>query len=215
MRGGLGIKADWTSGSTTYTATCTAGFNVQDATGTGPRYMLTAGHCITKNGGATEWRRSSGDIPLGSAIDWRYGNDTNQSDYAVVLYENANVAPYGAIQYKDGSVGEISSSASAYEGEPVKRVGTISQDLVGNVLATDATVTYDEGTTLKHMIKTDNCVMLGDSGGALFSGETALGITSGGNYVDQPCGDSDSQADRVSWYEPLYLVLSWEDLKVY
>jgi hypothetical protein len=55
----------------------------------------------------------------------------------------------------------------------------------------------------------------GDSGGPLFSGETALGINSGGSYADQPCGDSDSQADRSSFYEPVYKVLSWEGLKVY
>jgi hypothetical protein len=30
-----------------------------------------------------------------------------------------------------------------------------------------------------------------------------------------PCGDSDAQSDRVSWYEPVYKVLSWEGLKVY
>ncbi|GGJ63845.1 trypsin-like serine protease [Streptomyces brasiliensis] len=97
----------------------------------------------------------------------------------------------------------------------MKRVGTFSQDLVGKVLATDATVTYDTGETLKHMIAASNCVVAGDSGGPLFSGGTALGLASGGNYINQPCGDSDAQSDRVSWYEPVYKVLSWEGLKVY
>jgi hypothetical protein len=213
MRGGLGITSQYTSGGTNWTVTCSAAFNVQDDTGTGPKYMLTAGHCM--NNGAVTWHRRSGDIPLGSAIDWVYGNDTNQSDYGLVEYTNSDVTPYGTIQYKDGSEGQISSSAAAYENEEVKRVGTVSQDLVGQVLATEATVTYDEGTTLHHMIEASNCTVHGDSGGALFSGETALGISSGGNYADQPCGDSDSQSDRSSWYEPVWRVLSWEHLKVY
>ncbi|WP_190194670.1 S1 family peptidase [Streptomyces minutiscleroticus] len=211
MRGGLGIVSNFTSGGTNWTATCTAGFNVQDSSG--KKYMLTAGHCMEE--GAVSWRRRSGDIPLGRAIDWVYGNDTNQSDYGLVEYSNSDVTPYGTIQYKDGSEGQISRSASAFEGEEVKRVGTMSQDLVGMVLATDATVTYSDGTTLRHMIEASNCTVHGDSGGPLFSAETALGINSGGSYADQPCGDSDSQADRSSFYEPVYKVLSWEGLKVY
>ncbi|MDX3453984.1 S1 family peptidase [Streptomyces sp. ME02-8801-2C] len=211
MRGGLGMESDFTSGGTNWTKICTAGFNVQNSSG--KKYMLTAGHCMED--GAVTWRRRSGAVPLGRAISWAYGNDTNQSDYGLVEYSNSDVVPYGTIQYKDGSEGQISSSASAFEGEKVKRVGTMSQDLVGMVLATDATVTYTDGTTLKHMIEASNCTVHGDSGGPLFSAETALGINSGGSYADQPCGDSDSQVDRSSFYEPVYKVLSWEGMKVY
>lgn len=214
MRGGLGILSDYTSGGTSWTNTCSAAFNVQDDNG--KKYMLTAGHCMES--GAVTWRRRSGNIPLGRATDWAYGNDTNQSDYGVVEYTNSDVTPYGTIQYRDGSEGQISRSASAFEGEKVKRVGTMSQDLVGEVLSTNQTVTYSDGTRLSHMIEASNCAVHGDSGGALFSAETAVGIQSGANYADAdlyPCGDSDGQADRHSWYEPLYLVLSWEDLKVY
>ncbi|MGW5444614.1 S1 family peptidase [Streptomyces asiaticus] len=208
MRGGLGITSEYTPGWITI---CSAGFNVQNDSG--KKYMITAGHCMRN--GAVNWHRRSGDVPLGRAIDWAYGNNTDQSDYGVVEYGNSNVTPYGTIQYKDGSTGQISRSASAFEGEKVKRLGTISQDLDGMVLATNATVTYDDGTTLRHMIEASNCSMHGDSGGPLFSGETALGIDSGGNYSDEPCGNSDPQQDRSSWYQPLYTVLLWEGLKVY
>ncbi|MBL1087458.1 S1 family peptidase [Streptomyces actinomycinicus] len=211
MRGGVGITSEYTSGGTDWITTCTAGFNVQNASG--KKYMLTAGHCM--GDGAVTWHRRSGDIPLGRAADWVYGNDTNQSDYGVVEYTNSNVTPYGTIQYKDGSEGQISRAAGAFEGEKVKRVGTMSQDLVGMVLATDATVTYTDGITLHHMIEASNCSVHGDSGGPLFSDETALGILSGGSYADRPCGDTDSQADRSSFYEPVYKVLSWEGLKIY
>ncbi|WP_043236303.1 S1 family peptidase [Streptomyces violaceusniger] len=211
MRGGLGITSECTSGGSGWITTCTAGFNVQNASG--KKYMLTAGHCMED--GAVTWHRRTGDIPLGRATDWVFGNGTDQSDYGVVGYSNSNVTPYGTIQYKDGSEGQISRSASAFEGEKVKRVGTMSQDLVGMVLATDVTVTYTDGITLRHMIEVSNCSVHGDSGGPLFSDETALGILSGGSYVDEPCGDSDPQADRSSFYEPVYKVLLWEGLKIY
>lgn len=211
MRGGVGITSEYTSGGTTYGRTCSAGFNVQN--NNGKKYMLTAGHCMAD--GAVKWNRRSGDIPLGRATDWAFGNDTNQSDYGVVEYTNSNVTPYGTIQYKDGSTGQISRSAGAFEGEKVKRVGTMSQDLVGMVLKTNATVTYGDGTMLRGMIEASNCAVFGDSGGALFSGETAVGIQSGANYPTSPCADSDPQADRTSWYEPVHRVLSREGLKVY
>ncbi|MFC9285922.1 hypothetical protein [Streptomyces sp. NPDC057052] len=94
----------------------------------------------------------------------------------------------------------------------------MSQDLVGKVLSTDATVTYDDGTGPHHMIEASNCAVHGDSGGALFSGETAVGIQSGADCADcadGPGADSDARPDRSSWYEPVHRVLSWEGLKVY
>jgi hypothetical protein len=211
MRGGLGITSGYTFNGQNWIATCSAGFNVQNDAG--KKYMLTAGHCMAN--GAVNWNRRSGDIPLGRAVDWVYGNDSDQSDYGVVEYTNSNVTPYGTIQYKDGTEGQISRSAPAFTGEKTMRVGTSSQDLVGMVLATDSTVTYDDGTTLHHMIKASNCTVHGDSGGALFSGDTALGIASGGNYADEPCGDSDAQSDRASWYAPVWRVASLKGLKIY
>ncbi|MEU6846199.1 S1 family peptidase [Streptomyces sp. NPDC046716] len=112
MRGGLGITSEYSSGGSNWIVTCSAGFNVQNSSG--KKYMLTAGHCM--NSGAVTWHRRSGDIPLGRATEWYYGNNTDQSDYGVVEYTNSNVTPYGTIQYRDGSTGQITRSASAFEG---------------------------------------------------------------------------------------------------
>ncbi|MFI9441774.1 MULTISPECIES: chymotrypsin family serine protease [Streptomyces] len=65
------------------------------------------------------------------------------------------------------------------------------------------------------MIETSLCDMYGDSGGAMFTGAIALGITSGGNYVDEPCGDTDAQPDRVTDYQPVQGVLNTHNLAVY
>ncbi|MEU6440398.1 S1 family peptidase [Streptomyces sp. NPDC047046] len=202
MRGGLGIVS--------VSHTCSAAFNVQN--NSGKKFMLTAGHCIA--GGNYKWSRRSGNIPLGTVTRFDYG-DNNGADDAVVAYENSEVSPYGTIQYKNGSEGQITDSRYANDGEKVKRVGTMSQDLVGMVLVPSTTVTFSDGVTLHHMIKTSLCSVPGDSGGALFSGTDALGITSGGNYLDQPCADSDAQDDRVTYFYPVEMTLEDNGLKVY
>lgn len=212
MRGGLGITSGYvdTNGDS-WIVTCSAGFNVQDSNG--KKYMLTAGHCM--NDGATVWSRRSGSIPLGIASNWVYGNDSDQSDYGIVPYSNADIVAYGSVQYRDGSEGQITSSAPPYAGEETERIGTTSQDLIGKVLSTDSTVTYDDGVTLHHMIKASNCTVHGDSGGPLISGETALGVSSGGNYATSPCADQDSQSDRVSYYDPVWRISLATGLNVY
>ncbi|MDI3407696.1 S1 family peptidase [Streptomyces cavernicola] len=199
MRGGIGISSGGRH--------CSAGFNVQNDAG--KKFLISAGHCMV--GGYYDWYRRSGGIYLGTQISFDYGG----GDYAVIEYRNSDVTPYGTIQYKDGTSGQITTSRYAYDGESVKRVGGFSQDLVGMVLEPSMTITYDDGETLHNMIKTSNCDVFGDSGGSLFTGSTALGITSGGNYADQPCGDSDDQADRATWYHPVQSVLSKHSLQVY
>ncbi|MBB6417875.1 S1 family peptidase [Streptomyces sp. AK010] len=165
MRGGLGIVSDdWL---------CTAGFNVQNSSG--EKFMLTAGHCMV--GGNYTWYRYSGNIKLGTMVDWEY----EPGDWAIIDYTNPDVTPYGTVQYKDGSEGQITNSRWVSDGEKVKRVGTVSQDLDGMVLEPSTTVNYTDGATLYNMIETSLCVRHGDSGGPMFTGTTALGINSGGN----------------------------------
>ncbi|MEV5434252.1 hypothetical protein [Streptomyces sp. NPDC052701] len=65
----------------------------------------------------------------------------------------------------------------------------MSRDVVGTVLATDATAAYDDGTTLRHVIEASNRAVRADSEGPLLSEGTALGIQPGAGCADQPCGD--------------------------
>ncbi|MFF2140180.1 S1 family peptidase [Streptomyces sp. NPDC058193] len=199
MRGGLGI--------TSSNRICSAAFNVTDDAGN--RYMLTAGHCMV--GGYYDWNRRTGNVPLGRVTHWQ----SEPGDWAIVAHSNPNVIAYGVVQYRDGSESQITNSRPAVDGEKVKRVGTMSQDLDGMVLEPSTTVNYDDGSTYYNMIKTSLCNVAGDSGGGMFTGTTALGITSGGNYVDQPCGNTDGQSDRVTFYQPVYKAIIPYDLKVY
>ncbi|MGP3979822.1 S1 family peptidase [Streptomyces sp. KR80] len=203
MRGGVGIVSRTASGG----RLCSAAFNATNSSG--ERFLLTAGHCM--RGGYYDWYRRNGDIYLGTKTTF----DDGGRDYAIIDYRNSNVVAYGMIQYKDGTAGQIEDSRFAYDGESVKRVGAVSQDLVGIVLQPSTTVTYDDGSVYYNMIETSLCNMSGDSGGPLFTGTFALGITSGGNYVEEPCGDTDGQKDRVTYYERVDPVLSDHNLSVY
>ncbi|GAP47141.1 S1 family peptidase [Streptomyces azureus] len=200
MRGGVGIFSDdWL---------CSSAFNVQNDSG--EKFMLTAGHCTI--GQNFTWYRYSGNVKLGTVTAWSY----EPGDWAVVDYTNADVSPLGMVQYRDGTSSQITASRWVSDGEKVKRVGTTSQDLDGIVLQPSTTVNYpDEGVTLYNMVETSLCSKDGDSGGALFTGTTALGINSGGNYLDYACGNTDAQADRVSYYHPVQDVLLKKDLKVF
>jgi streptogrisin D len=210
MVGGIGIA--WEQDTRHY---CSSGFNVaadDGDTSTGERFLLTAGHCM--QGGRYDWVRRSNNVKLGqvrTGSDWDY----EPGDWAIIKYTNPNVAAHGVIQHKDGTQSQITGSRWAVDGEKVKRVGSTSQDLDGIVLKPSVTTTYTDGVTLHNMIETSLCNMGGDSGGAMFTGTTALGITSGGNYLDQPCSDTDAQSDRATWYQPVQRVLIDHNLAVY
>ncbi|GAB3967506.1 hypothetical protein GCM10028832_25410 [Streptomyces sparsus] len=50
----------------------------------------------------------------------------------------------------------------------------------GSVQALDVSVTYPQGT-VNGLVQTDVCAEPGDSGGALFAGSDAIGLTSDGS----------------------------------
>ena len=61
------------------------------------------------------------------------------------------------------------------------RSGCTTQVHDGTVTGLDATVNYGNGDIVNGLIQTDVCAEPGDSGGSLFDGDTALGLTSGGS----------------------------------
>lgn len=66
-------------------------------------------------------------------------------------------------------------------GEAVKRSGSTTGTRSRTVTALDVTVHYSGGGTVRGVIQTTVCAEPGDSGGALYDGTKALGITSGGS----------------------------------
>ncbi|MFE4667502.1 S1 family peptidase [Streptomyces sp. NPDC056716] len=197
LRGGMMIN----NGSSGH---CSAGFNVQGNTGN--KYLLTAGHCVRSGG--SNWYVGEGSTYIGTVIDW---ND-RPGDWAVIDYRNADVTPYGTIRFRDGTISQIDSSRYPRDGETVRRTGATSEDMSGTVLQVDTTVNFEGGITREHMIETTLCSEGGDSGGPLFIGTTALGITSGSLDDKEPC--SDSVVSR-SYYYPVQRLLDAKSMSVY
>ena len=151
---------------------CSLGFNVRNSAGA--YYFLTAGHC--GNIASTWYANSSNTTVLGN----RTGTSFPGNDYGIVQYTNTSISKPGTVNLYNGSSQDITSAANAFVGEAVKRSGSTTGLRSGSVTATNATVNYSQGS-VTGLIKTNVCAEGGDSGGALFDGTKALGLTSGGS----------------------------------
>lgn len=147
---------------------CSLGFNV---TVDGKPGFLTAGHCTTA---VKEWSDKQGGDPIATSGDGKFpGNDYGVATYSGDTEHPSEVNLYGKTQ-------KISGAAEATVGEKVQRSGSTTHVHDGTVKALDASVSYQEGK-VDGLIQTDVCAEPGDSGGAMFDGDKALGTTSGGS----------------------------------
>jgi len=167
---GAALAPTISGGQAIYTggARCSLGFNVVSGS---TYYFITAGHCT--NIGAT-WTTSSGSV-LGT----RTGTSFPGNDYGIVRYA-AGVAHPGNVSLGGSSTQDITSAANAFVGESVRRSGSTTGVHGGTVQQTGATVTYSQGR-VTGLIRTNVCAEPGDSGGSLFDGAKAIGLTSGGS----------------------------------
>ncbi|MFJ8690417.1 S1 family peptidase [Micromonospora wenchangensis] len=150
---------------------CSLGFNVRNSAG--QTFFLTAGHCT--NIGST-WYSNSGQT---SVLGTRTGTSFPGNDYGIVRHSNAANAT-GNVYLYNGSYQDVTGAANAYVGQSVRRSGSTTGVKSGSVTATNATVNYAEGS-VSGLIRTTVCAEPGDSGGSLFAGTSALGLTSGGS----------------------------------
>lgn len=151
-------------------ARCSLGFNVRSGNSF---FFLTAGHC--GNIAAAWFADAAGTTQVGSTARSSFpGND-----FAIVRYADG-VAHPGTVSLGGGTSQDITRAASAVVGQTVRRSGSTTGVHSGRVTAVNATVNYPEGT-VSGLIRTTVCAEPGDSGGPLFSGSTAIGLTSGGN----------------------------------
>ncbi|HEV2888733.1 MAG TPA: S1 family peptidase, partial [Jatrophihabitans sp.] len=177
---------------------CSLGFNVRNSAGT--YFFLTAGHC--GNIASTWYSNSSHTTVLGNTT----GSSFPGNDYAIVKYTNTAIAHPGTVDLYNGSSQDITSAANAFVGEAVKRSGSTTGVHSGSVTATNATVNYAEGT-VTGLIKTNVCAEGGDSGGSLFDGTKALGLTSGGS--------GNCSSGGITYFQPVTEALSVYGVSVY
>ena len=149
---------------------CSLGFNVKSGS---TFYFLTAGHCT--NLGSSWYADQSHSQFIGSTA----GSSFPTNDYGIVQYAGGVKHP-GNVYLYGGGKQNIKSAADAYVGESVKRSGSTTGVHSGVVQALNVTVNYSEGSVYG-MIQTNVCAEGGDSGGPLFDGKLAIGLTSGGS----------------------------------
>ncbi|GGY58681.1 serine protease [Streptomyces omiyaensis] len=150
---------------------CSLGFNVRSGS---TYYALTAGHCT--NSASTWYTNSANTALLGS----RAGTSFPNNDYGIIRHSNASAAD-GRVYLYNGSYRDITAAGNAYVGQSVQRSGSTTGLRGGTVTGLNATVNYGNGDIVYGLIQTNVCAEPGDSGGAMFSGTTALGLTSGGS----------------------------------
>lgn len=150
---------------------CSLGFNVRSGS---TYYLLTAGHCTNL---ATSWYTNSARTTY---IGPRVGTSFPGNDYGIVRYDNAGLTHPGTVYLYGAGNQDITTAANAYVGEPAKRSGSTTGVRSGSVTGLNYTVNYAQGSVYG-MIRTNICAEGGDSGGSLFDGTRALGLTSGGN----------------------------------
>ncbi|MCW3816724.1 S1 family peptidase [Micromonospora sp. DR5-3] len=166
---------------------CSLGFNVVKGS---TYYFLTAGHC--GNVANTWYTNSSLTTLIGPTV----GSSFPGNDYALVRYDNTSLTHPGGY-----------TAANAFVGEAVKRTGSTTGTHSGTVTALNVTVRYVGSGTVKGMIQTTVCAEPGDSGGPLYDGTKALGITSGGS--------GDCRSGGTTFYQPVPEAASAYGVTVY
>lgn len=168
--------------------TCTLGFNVTGG------YAVTAGHCA---GPGTYWYKENNGLAIGPAV----GNSFPGNDFGLIR-NDGEMTQRGDVQAYDAGIQDITNAANPSVGQAVCKSGRTTLRTCGTVLRTDVTVNYPQGAVFG-LVETNLCAAPGDSGGPLYAGSTALGLTSGGT-LGLPCSDSNFR----SFYQPVVEALN-------
>jgi len=166
---------------------CSLGFNVHQ--GSTP-FFVTAGHC--GNAAGTWFSDQAHTTLLGDTVKSTFPGH----DFSLVSLKTAGLS---AVDLFNGSAAQITTAGDPVVGEKVTRSGSTSGVHSGSVLALNTTVNFAEGT-VTGMIETNVCAEPGDSGGPLFAGTTALGLTSGGS--------GDCTQGGITFFQPITQALT-------
>jgi hypothetical protein len=177
---------------------CSLGFNVRS--GVSPNFtysFLTAGHCGKAE--PTWWTSANHSTLLGSTTNAVFPG----KDYSIVRYDGSYAVDTKGLA---GNV-DIASAANAFVGENVTRDGSTTGIHSGRVTALNVTVHYQGGGTVRGLIQTTVCAEPGDSGGPLYDGTKAIGLTSGGS--------GDCKSGGTTFFQPVTAALSAYGVQVY
>jgi S1-C subfamily serine protease len=173
---------------------CSLGFNVRS----GSTYsFLTAGHCGKAE--ARWWTSSNHSTLLGDTVGYTFPG----KDYSIVRYTSG----YAVDTVGRAGTVDITSAANAFVGESVTRDGSTTGVHSGRVTALNVTVRYQGGGLVRGLIQTTVCAEPGDSGGPLYDGSKAIGLTSGGS--------GDCRSGGTTFFQPVTAALQAYGVSVY
>jgi streptogrisin B len=181
------------SSSAAGTFRCSLGFNTQD--GAGKHYFVTAGHCTN---GTTDYYSDRLVTHIGTTV----GSSYPGNDYGLVAYDAGQPVPPGTVGNQD-----ITGAGDAQRGQAACRRGSTTGTHCGQVTGINWSARYPDGV-VTGMIRTNICAEPGDSGGPLYAGTRALGLTSGGsgNCTTPP---------STTFYQPVTEALNAFGVQVY
>ncbi len=187
LRGGVGLKKGGAWGPE-----CTAAFKAVGKT-FGNRFMLTAGHCIVLTG-IQKWyaellNNEYREVGLAQGVtypggDWAALNangsywDTNPWPSQVAFWDHGAAAQETA----------ITAESASYIGQYVCHAGFTTGGHCGSVVKLNVTAEGSGGLQYHLAMHGPTCIDEGDSGGAVFAGNVALGIVSARVLPAQGCG---------------------------
>ena len=179
-------------------ATCSLGFNVKRGS---TFFFLTAGHC-TETG--TAWYS---DVSETNRLGVRAGTRFPGSDYGIVRYDDGITHPGDVWLYNNSSTRDMRDAADPVVGQSVMRSGSTTGLQSGTVTALNLTVNYGGGDIVSGLVETTACAEPGDSGGPMFEGNTALGLTSGAG--------GDCSSGGITFIQPVVEALNDFGLTIY
>ncbi|SHN04152.1 S1 family peptidase [Cryptosporangium aurantiacum] len=146
---------------------CTSAFNATDGQNA---VVITAGHCTEA---VQTWTDGQQVIGQSDLVEFP-GNDYG----TIEVDDPQSLDPQPAV-INQNQLQPITGATLVPVGSPVCKTGSTTGTTCGVVQAYNTTVVYPEGQ-VRGLTQTDLCTQPGDSGGALFAGDQAQGIVSGG-----------------------------------
>jgi len=173
---------------------CSVGFNAR--TSSGASIVITAGHCL----------QGSPAAYLGSYLGSTYGGRYPGADIGAIRIDTRRWTPVAAVDMRNGRARAVLRTARPVVGSRVCLSSATVGWTCGVVQAADQTVNYGNGNIVYGLVRFDACVEPGDSGGAVMSGNSAVGIVSGAQFYTgggaEVCGRRVG-VDNVSFYQPI------------
>lgn len=183
---------------------CSTGFN---GTLDGKPVVITAAHCNR----ADDVRAVLADgTEFGTFVETK----ADGIDSALIRIDDDHAERFAnnLVGGADGKQQPITGTAAPVVGQVACKMGSRTGFSCGKITETGATIDVAGQRTLNNSFLVDLCALPGDSGGVVFSGDRALGISSASNVAGEAdCGAADTNADAAG-VKPSLSVVPIEDI---